>query len=103
MLRHWATPTVGVSFVVVVATEALAVAAATLATSLDARWLIDTALVPFALGLAFYVFVITRFDWRQLAIGRGDHWVSGGALAASAEDPGLSERAGHSRPVPWFA
>jgi hypothetical protein len=84
VLRHWATPTVGVSFVLAVATEALAVIAATLATSLDARWLVDAALVPFALGLAFYVFVISRFDWRQLVIGRGDHWVSGGALAISA-------------------
>ena len=84
VLRHWATPTVGVSFVLVVATEALAVSAATLATSIDARWLIDAALVPFALGLALYVFVISRFDWGQLMIGRGDHWVSGGALAISA-------------------
>ncbi|HKE77850.1 MAG TPA: tellurite resistance/C4-dicarboxylate transporter family protein [Solirubrobacteraceae bacterium] len=84
VLRHWATPTVGVSFVLAVATQALAVLAATLATSENARWLIDAALVAFALGLAFYAFVISRFDWRQLVIGRGDHWVSGGALAISA-------------------
>ena len=84
VLRHWATPTVGVSFVPAVATEALAVLAATLATSEGARWLVDAALVPFALGLALYAFVMSRFDWRQLLIGRGDHWVSGGALAISA-------------------
>jgi tellurite resistance protein TehA-like permease len=84
VLRHWATPTVGVSFVLAVATQALAVLAATLATSEDARWLVDAALAAFALGLAFYAFVISRFDWRQLVMGRGDHWVSGGALAISA-------------------
>jgi len=84
VLRHWATPTTGGSFVLAVATEALAVLAATLATSEGARWLVDAALVPFVLGLAFYAFVIARFDWRQLLIGRGDHWVSGGALAISA-------------------
>lgn len=84
VLRHWTTPTIGVSFVLAVATEALAVLAATLATSEGARWLVDAALVPFALGLVFYAFVISRFDWRQLQIGHGDHWVSGGALAISA-------------------
>ena len=84
VLRHWATPTVGVSFVLAVATEALAVLAATLATSERARWLVYAALVPFALGLVFYAVVISRFDWRQLVIGRGDHWVSGGALAISS-------------------
>lgn len=84
VLRHWATPTVGVSFVLAVATEALAVLAATLAASEGARWLVDAALAPFALGLVFYAFVISRFDWRQLQVGHGDHWVSGGALAISA-------------------
>jgi hypothetical protein len=29
------------------------------------------------------VFVISRFDLRRLAVGRGDHWITGGALAVS--------------------
>jgi tellurite resistance protein TehA-like permease len=28
--------------------------------------------------------VISRFDFRQVLVGRGDHWVAGGALAISA-------------------
>jgi voltage-gated anion channel len=27
---------------------------------------------------------VARFDWRQLLVGHGDHWVGGGALAISA-------------------
>ena len=41
------------------------------------------SLAPFLLGLGFYAFVIARFDLRQLVVGRGDHWVTGGALAIS--------------------
>jgi hypothetical protein len=84
ILRNWRTPTIGVSFVLTVSTESLAVLAATLAASEDAVWLLEVALAPFLLGLAFYVFVISRFDLRQLLVGRGDHWVAGGALAISA-------------------
>jgi hypothetical protein len=73
-----------VSFVLTVATEAIAVLAATLATGEHARWLVYAALAPFALGLASYAFVLARFDWRQLFVGQGDHWVGGGALAISA-------------------
>ena len=46
-------------------------------------WLLVIALVPFVLGLAFYVFAIARFDLRQLTAGHGDHWITGGALAIS--------------------
>ena len=41
------------------------------------------ALAPCVLGLCFYVFVISRFDWAQLVVGHGDHWITGGALAIS--------------------
>ncbi|HUZ69030.1 MAG TPA: tellurite resistance/C4-dicarboxylate transporter family protein [Candidatus Saccharimonadales bacterium] len=84
VLRNWMTPTVGASFVLVVSTESLAVLAATLGMSEHAAWLIVVALVPLTLGLPFYVFVVARFDARQLIRGRGDHWVAGGALAISA-------------------
>ncbi len=83
VLGNWKTPTVGASLVLTVSTESLAVLAATLATSEHAHWLLFAALAPFGLGLCFYVFVISRFDLHQLAVGRGDHWITGGALAIS--------------------
>jgi tellurite resistance protein TehA-like permease len=66
-----------------VSTASLAVLAATIAEGEHEPWLLDAALVPFALGLAFYVFVMARFDRRELMSGRGDQWVTGGALAIS--------------------
>jgi tellurite resistance protein TehA-like permease len=83
VLTHWSTPTVGASLLLTVSTESLAVLAATLASADHAHWLLVAAIAPFGLGLAFYVFVIARFDLRQLAVGRGDHWITGGALAIS--------------------
>jgi hypothetical protein len=83
VLSHWVTPTIGVSLLLTVSTESLAVLAATLAAAEHTSWLLDAALAPFLLGLCFYVFVISRFDFRQLVIGHGDHWITGGALAIS--------------------
>jgi tellurite resistance protein TehA-like permease len=84
VLRHWATPTVGISFVVGVATDGLAVLSATLAAAYRAGWLVGAAIVLLLLALAFYVLTAARFDWRQLVTGHGDHWIAGGALAISA-------------------
>jgi tellurite resistance protein TehA-like permease len=78
------TPAVGSSFMLTVSTEALAVLAAVLGLREGASWLLVAALVLFALGLVFYLFVLMHFDLRQLALGRGDQWVSGGALAIAA-------------------
>lgn len=83
VLRHWRTPTVGVSFVLTVSTESLALLATVLAHFQHTFWLLYAALGFFALGLLFYAFVLSRFDVRQLAVGSGDHWVTGGALAIS--------------------
>ncbi len=83
VLANWVVPTFGGSFVLAVATESLAVLSATVAAAQHARWLVVAALVPFVLGLAFYLFVIRRFDFRQLLVGHGDHWITGGALAIS--------------------
>jgi hypothetical protein len=83
VLRNWATPTVGVAFVLAVSTQSLAVLSAVLAVSEHAPWLLYAALAPFLLGLGFYAFVLARFDVRQLFVGHGDHWVTGGALAIS--------------------
>lgn len=84
VLSHWVTPTVGVSLLLTVATESIAVLMATLARTEHADWLVYAALVPFVLGLVFYALIITRFDIHQLWLGRGDHWITGGALAISA-------------------
>jgi tellurite resistance protein TehA-like permease len=83
VLGHWQTPTIGASFILTVATESLALLAAALADSDHAAWLLYASLVPFCLGLGFYAFVLSRFDRRQLMVGTGDHWVTGGALAIS--------------------
>lgn len=83
VLRHWQTPTVGASFLLTVATQSLALLAATLAFYQRTGWLLYVSLVPFGLALGFYVFVFSRFQFHQLAVGLGDHWVTGGALAIS--------------------
>ena len=79
-----------------VSTESLAVLAAVLAANEHAHWLLDAALAPFLLGLGFYLFAISRFDIRQLAVGRGDHWITGGALAISTLAAGRITRAANS-------
>jgi tellurite resistance protein TehA-like permease len=84
VLRHWKTPTVGVSFVVGVGTNGLALLSATLAVTYRVGWLVSAAGLLLLLGLAFYVFTAARFDLRELRNGQGDHWIAGGALAISA-------------------
>jgi tellurite resistance protein TehA-like permease len=84
VLRHWKTPTAGLSFVLSVATEGFAVLAATLAVSYRAGWLLTAAAAGLLAGLGFYVFTAARFDLRELINGHGDQWVAGGALAISA-------------------
>jgi tellurite resistance protein TehA-like permease len=74
----------GVAFMPTVSTQSLAILAAQLAVRTHAVWLLYTSLALLALGLGLYGLVLTRFDFRQLLVGRGDHWVSGGALAISA-------------------
>ena len=83
VLGHWQVPTIGASFILTVATESLALLAATLAFGERAGWLLYASLAPFCLGLAFYAFVLGRFQFRQISVGIGDHWVTGGALAIS--------------------
>ncbi|WP_305093614.1 tellurite resistance/C4-dicarboxylate transporter family protein [Prescottella sp. R16] len=84
VLRHWTTPTVGVHFLVCVATQGLAVLAATLAVATSTYWLVVPALAAFGLGLIFYVAVLVNFSYNQFRIGAGDQWVFAGALAISA-------------------
>jgi tellurite resistance protein TehA-like permease len=84
VLQHWKTPTAGISFVLCVATEGLAVLGATLAITYRAGWLVSAAVPALVLGLAFYVLTAARFDLRELLTGQGDQWVAGGAPAISA-------------------
>jgi tellurite resistance protein TehA-like permease len=83
VLRGLVTPTVGVSLMLTVATESLAVLAVDLASHARAAWLLYAAFAPLGLGLALYAWVMSRFDLRQLVVARGDHWITGGALAIS--------------------
>jgi hypothetical protein len=84
VLAHWPPPTAGSAFMLTVATESVALLGVAVAVGERADWLLALSLVPFALGLASYPVVLVRFDLRQLAVGPGDHWVSGGALAICA-------------------
>jgi tellurite resistance protein TehA-like permease len=88
VLRNWRTPTIGASFILTVATESLALLAAALADADDSPWLLYAALFPLFLGVVFYLFVLVRFDFRQLLVGAGDHWVTGGALAITTVTAG---------------
>jgi tellurite resistance protein TehA-like permease len=81
VLANWLTPTVGVSFLLCVATESLAVLAAVLGVQRHLPWLAGAALVLLVLGLIAYLYALRRIDLRQLLVGRGDHWIFGGALA----------------------
>jgi hypothetical protein len=94
VLRHWSTPTLGASFILTVGTESLALLAAAMALAEHADWLLTASVVPFVLGLGFYVFVLSRFEVGQLATGLGDHWVTGGALAISTVTAGRIALAG---------
>lgn len=79
---RWRVP--GAAYMVTVATQAVAVLAASLAVHPHARWLLWPAGVLLALGLLLYVLVLSRFDFAELAGGAGDHWVAGGSLSISA-------------------
>ncbi|RKT87471.1 Voltage-dependent anion channel [Saccharopolyspora antimicrobica] len=81
VLRNLSSPAVGSSFLLCVATQSLAVLAAKLAVG--AGWMLSLAVVADVLGLGLYAFVLSRFDFRQLVRGSGDHWIAGGALAIS--------------------
>ncbi|MFF7792053.1 hypothetical protein [Streptomyces sp. NPDC007991] len=74
----------GTVFARCLATQGLAVLGATLAAAESVAWLAHAALVLFWLGLVLYLLALARFDVRQVAEGRGDHWLVGGALALSA-------------------
>lgn len=84
VVQHWERHMPGAVFLCCVATQGLAVLAATLAAAETTAWLAHAALVLFWLGLVLYGLALLRFDPRQVLEGAGDHWIAGGALAISA-------------------
>ncbi|MGW2765746.1 tellurite resistance/C4-dicarboxylate transporter family protein [Streptomyces sp. NPDC001275] len=84
VVRNYRRPMPGAVFLSCVATEGLAVLAATLAKAQAVAWPAYAALVLFWLGLVLYVCALYCFDLRQLLDGHGDQWIAGGALAISA-------------------
>lgn len=84
VLRRWGRRMPGGVFLGCVATQGLAVLAATLAAAGEGDWLGWAALVLFCLGLPLYGQALVRFDFRQVWTGAGDQWIAGGALAISA-------------------
>ncbi|MFJ5261376.1 tellurite resistance/C4-dicarboxylate transporter family protein [Streptomyces sp. NPDC088387] len=84
VVSHWRRSMPGGVFLSCVATQGLALLGATLAEAERSAWLAHAALVLFWLGLVLYALALTRFDFRQVWEGAGDHWVAGGALAISA-------------------
>lgn len=84
VVRHWKRRMPGGAFLVCVATQGLAVLAATLAAAGEGEWLAWAALGVFCLGVLLYGEALVRFDFRQVWTGAGDQWIAGGALAISA-------------------
>ncbi|MGW7074280.1 tellurite resistance/C4-dicarboxylate transporter family protein [Streptomyces sp. NPDC054866] len=84
VIRHWQSRVPGAAYLVCVATQAIVVLAATVATADQQAWLMWPALVLFVIGLVLYGVVLLRFDFRQLTTGQGDHWIIAGAMAISA-------------------
>ena len=82
VLGYWQVPTIGAPFILTVATESLALLGR---RSPSASVPTGCCTPPGAviLGLALYAFVLSRFQLRQISVGIGDHWVTGGALAIS--------------------
>ncbi|MFJ8540872.1 tellurite resistance/C4-dicarboxylate transporter family protein [Streptomyces sp. NPDC093586] len=101
VVQRWGRRMPGAVFLCCVATEGLAVLGASLATSTSTAWLAHVSLVCFWLGLALYVIALFRFDPRQVALGAGDHWVAGGALAISALAGAELLTAAHHGPYLW--
>ncbi|GLV82977.1 membrane protein [Streptomyces lavendulae subsp. lavendulae] len=84
VMRHWHHRMPGAAFLICVATQGLAVLAATLAAAYRIDWLDRAALACFCLGALLYLVALRHFDFREVCGGAGDHWVAGGALSITA-------------------
>lgn len=74
----------GSHFLVTVATQAIAILAATLVLREGGGWLVAVAVGFLFFGLALYAVALVAFAPRELLVGHGDHWIAGGALVISA-------------------
>ncbi|MGW1682889.1 hypothetical protein, partial [Saccharopolyspora sp. NPDC002376] len=101
--RGWRTPTVGVNFLVCVATQSLAVLAGQRATDARSPLLLWVCAGATALGLVLYAAVLVRFDFRQLSRGAGDHQIAGSALAISTVATGKLHSALQALDMPTAA
>ena len=81
VLCQWQTPTRGVSVLLAVALASISVVAVELSAADKVSWLLTAAEVCCGLALVAYLFLLRRFDFRELLRGRVDQWVAGGALA----------------------
>ena len=82
-LRSLQKPTVGSSLLLTVSTESISVLMTTIALVRGWSWLVPLALGFSLIGVGLYIHVFRYFDFRQLSVGQGDHWILGGALAIS--------------------
>jgi tellurite resistance protein TehA-like permease len=73
----------GVTFLLVVAPESVAVLSGEVARRGHHEWLALAALWPFLFGLVVYATVLAHYPLRGLRSEPGDHWITGGALAIS--------------------
>lgn len=81
--RGWPRATTGSHFLVVVATQAVAILAAAVSWRHGVAGFVPVALAFLCLGLVLYGVVLVRFPSRELLTGLGDHWVAGGAAVIS--------------------
>lgn len=84
VLKRWERPSRGMSFLLAVTVASLSVAASELARGWHSDWLVVPAGIYWGLAVVAYCLIASWFDLGELLRGRGDHWVSGGALAIAA-------------------
>lgn len=96
VISRWERPTVGVSLLLTVSAEALAILGASVAVREHSQWLLWASLLLLVFGVAAYGWTIASFDFAQLLEGRGDHWITGGGLAIATFAAARVAHAGES-------
>jgi tellurite resistance protein TehA-like permease len=81
--RDWPRVTTGSHFLVVVATQAVAILAAVVTWRHGVGGLVPVAFAFLCLGLVLYGVVLARFPFGELLTGEGDQWIAGGAAVIS--------------------
>jgi tellurite resistance protein TehA-like permease len=84
VLAHRGLGPSGSRFLLAVAPFSLAATTAVLVPWVGGKWLVWSALALALAGVAAYLRALMGFDFGQLLVGKGDHWVAGGALAVGA-------------------